>query len=424
MDNAQHVLTSIPVILEAVMDYLPILDLYRLQRVCKVWESCAKNKIAARERRPTTQLLTVTQRNDEEKFVSFKRGTRELLWKKNSEKYEQMREWKCNWMSLPQAGVCIYQTSLKKRAANFNADNILRYWLPPKSELLVLSTVGSVVCADPAYSADENMVEDVTEFYNFISFPSKPGSYSVEFLHLQAGHVENEHDNFIINAKRILDNPNTKLMFVCEEAYGNRTHPILHDNILVPAVRKGKVVIGSIFKGPIVFNADRRYADCKDKTSAQNVILMSFIGKNVLAASVLIDAKVDTTADFKTELEKLNSTVKEFSNNCREKCANRTTRGYCYACSSQTLAIMIACCARADGRDWYDHETPEGAERLQRNFEQDAFRSILPNIPLLGAYGLGELGASINLIGEKTGPVNCNDLLHGECTIFAVVVLR
>lgn len=423
MDPVSHVLTGVPVVYHRVFDYLSLMDLYRVKTVCKVWKKCAEYKIAVNEQCYKAQVLTFAKKTRKEAFVSFNRAGGISSWKKDSENFCKIQEWRNGWTSVPHSGICMSFWKNSSRNSFADTENMIRYWLPTNSRLLVLPCLEYTISVDNDATSYEN-VDDVDFVQNFISFPTKTDRHSVEFFHLGKSDAAEGLQQFKDDIIREANDPSTKFLFVCADF--DMSEAMVHglvDDVLPVAIEKGVVVLGCLFDKPVIYNPHQSNAKRGKRYKSESVVL-SFKGEGVRAASLLINFFVHTTVACKQRLEKLKNTVINFCKDCPNKCANRNIHGYCDSCSSQTIAFMVACVARCRCNVCYYDE--ENGDEIVRDFETRMFRSMIPNVPIIGTYGMGEIGYSMNLFGG--GPVDDDDdgdengyVIRSECTVFAVL---
>nr|XP_039265225.1 uncharacterized protein LOC120340897 [Styela clava] len=425
MEKVEYVLTNIPLVLERIFSFLSARDLLRLQSVCKSWKSCSADVLRGRKSVNQVEYITYVKNCDEDKqTVKFKRSNRQMTWKKNSSMYKEFSEWRNEWHCAPTAGISVSMSNDRIiNSFNYDHENMIRYWLPPANKLLTLRSVYSVVCVDSEKASIENIVDDISDVFNYISFPqSLSNLFSVNYFNLEEEHSSEDHDKFIQTVGDELEHCDTKLVFVSVVSKDSSLSP-LHKNILKPAACRGVVVIGCIFETLIIFNPDNGPANSTN--GIQDYVIVSFKGKNVRSASVLVGSHVDTIKELNACLETLQETVKSFGANCPNMCKFKNKFGHCASCNSQTLGFMVACCSRANPQEWYVEEDTDDFADVPRNLEQEAFRKMIPNVPLLGIYGMGEIGGFINLIGHQEKLFDQNsDLIKRESTVFAVVMLK
>ena len=120
-------------------------------------------------------------------------------------------------------------------------------------------------------------------------------------------------------------------------------------------------------------------------------------GKNVQAASVLLQRKVRSEKKLVAELEKLRQTGISRDN---------------------SFAFMFACCGR--GENHY---------RGRVGLEASTFVKMFPNTPLVGVFGNGELGVSyhpnftenVQETERVSRKLKAGEFLHSFTTIFVMV---
>lgn len=417
MDPVSHVLTCVPVVYHRVFDCLPLVDLYRAKMVCRAWKECAEYKIGIREQCYKAQVLTFAKKKHQDSFVSFNRTGGIASWKKDSESFRKMQEWRSAWSWIPYSGICMSFWQKGSKNCFVDAENMIRHWLPDNSKLLVLPCLEYTICVDNKSTVYE-MIEGLDFVQNFISFPPNSNRHSVEFLHLGKFNVEGDMKQFQDNVMKEVNDPNTKLILLCVdfELADGVMYSFIED-IISPVVAGNDVVLlGGLFDKPIIYNPKLPYAK-RGEANASEAVALSFKGENVRATSLLLDQFVQSTASYMEELEKLKDTVTDFCKACPEKCARRKVHGFCESCSSQMFAIMVACVARCDARGQYYDQDNE----VMRNYETSMFRSMIPNVPIIGTYGMGEIGFSKNLIDQVEFYDDDDQLIRNECTIFAVL---
>lgn len=379
-----------------------------MKAVCKAWKKCAEDKIAIREKHYRAQVLTFAKTNRRDNFVSFNRLGGIASWRKDSENFCKLQNWRNGWSAIPRSGICMSFWHKSSRHSYTNAEDMMRYWLPDDAKLLVLPCLEYTICVDNRTTSYE-MIDDLNFIQNFISFPPNNSRHSVEFLHLAESDKDESLQQFKGDIAKEVNDPNTKLLFVCVDINSPSLMRDLPEYMTSAVFEKDVAVVGCLFDKPIIYNPQ----PSNTKTGGQyksKAVVLSFKGEAVRATSLVIGDSVKSTDAYMQKLKQLQSTVADFCKNCNDNCANRNAQGFCDSCSAQTIAIMVACVGRCDSRDYYFDEQIE----VMRNFETSMFRSMIPNVPIIGTYGVGEIGIDRE--------VDVFDYpIKSESTIFGVV---
>lgn len=434
MDSAQYVLMCFPEILERVFHHLPVIDVLKMQSICKHWKEHSKRVLSLKDKNPYLDVFTSVQQWEDLSPVKFNSSTSPTLltWDKENSIYGDFVTWRDSWQGLPDIAICVCLGCdvSKKKKVHVEADKILRHWLPPFCQSLVLGSVISIVCSDKNLSDIECNVESLKRFYNIMSFPANPGSASIRILNLELS-KRSCKDSFLQSLREEISCPDLRMLLVFHKA--RLEVPEWFLNEITTAFQKNVVIAGCLVDDPIILNTGSRSESTVPRGTLkhrgiveQEAVVISFKGKNVHAASVIVGDNVDELTDLNSHLDRLKASVEKFKSSCLSKCKNRISSGYCKDCRSQTMGFMIACCSRASSLEWYGN-----TENCNYNEEQKAFRAKFPEIPLFGAFGMGEIGGCVNVNEESTykagsGAHNESDssLLKAESTIFAVIMLK
>lgn len=411
------------VLLEEILDYLTVLELLPMRLVCKCWQRKVDKVLEVKQKTFCTEIVSLcTKWENAESQTCSSRGN----WKidKGSEIHSSLCTWRQSWQTQPKLALCTCLCSdEKKLKKNFTSETcaLFQDWMPPDCLVLAVASIESVVCTESSKRSLERDVEEIVRFYNIMTLSDCPGRLSINVLNQPRRSKRDARVAFRDSVQAEIDDPDLKMLLIIQSVELHLdTGKTKMQKVLSDAINKNIVVIGSLYGDPIMLKSlIQPTGDGAGETSsaaptAQSMVIVSFKGADAKAASVLLDYCIDTKAMLYAELNRLKATLESFTSGCPEACKSRTPTGYCYSCRTQVLGFMIACCARCDGCLWFD-------DIEERNAEQEAFRSLLPNIPLLGTYGMGEIGESLNLVNMPKEHVS-RDLLKGESTIFSIIM--
>ncbi|XP_051898522.1 F-box only protein 22 [Pristis pectinata] len=388
--SGSSVLTNVAEVVEQILTFLPTKSLQRSASVCRLWRDCAR-RVLRRHRRLSwiaTKGHSYIDEDDDQHFllkkmiveleevyvlpevVLYMAGTDTFSIQSSSRRKKERRD---------------ESTSKSKDAeAATKFENLL----PAECKLLGVSCPGIVYT--PMGSGKQRPLEVEDGIAGFALLLPKIEGVTVKRFHLSNKDFNNNtFDQKKLQAAGLQDNPDLRIVIL----FGYNTYkPAAADfiqRLTGPFNVRNTIVVGGHVDR--VFSPSSESIDCRHM---YGIVGLSFSGRPIQAASVLLDEDVDTPKSVEAAMQRL-------------KAANIPEHN--------TVGFMFACIGR--GRNYYSK---------MENVEADAFRKQFPSIPLFGFFGNGEIGCDRIVtenfsLRECSTSSECDELIHGYTTVMVLV---
>nr|XP_039263803.1 uncharacterized protein LOC120339691 [Styela clava]XP_039263804.1 uncharacterized protein LOC120339691 [Styela clava]XP_039263805.1 uncharacterized protein LOC120339691 [Styela clava]XP_039263806.1 uncharacterized protein LOC120339691 [Styela clava] len=403
MDFSPNAALSIPCVVVHIFSYLPIRDLVKQQRVCKLWKQCSEQILFERSQFGKIEILTlikIQQRyNSEDEYEDWSSNTGDDFFK------DDFMRWREKWRIIPSLLMCA------SYLPDSSALKLEKQWLPKNCIALVFETAGTI-CIDGEKSQIEDDLDivDVSTSHNLIALAN---DIQTNVLYLKTGGGKESRDLFLSKFKTILTNEATKFVLVIASSRFENLKTL--ENDINSATEKGIVILGCS-------SCESLLLLCPDEHVKTDIIAVSLEGSSIKAASTYISendiGEELTVTKLYDCILSLKNVIDKFFESCPAHVNNLDELGFCKLCHSQTIGFIIM--TPRSKQEWYE-EYDENPRPICFNQEQDAFRAIFPNVPLFGSYGEGIIGGSINIPNAKNHSIFTDPEVFAMC--FGVLVL-
>lgn len=386
---AFETVASSPLILDNIFMSINLFDLYKARCVCKMWKAAADAEI--RKRRITSKVdcttisLPVDKERDQVDTVK--------LFKKKFD------AWKQSWESSPTVlMVSLSFTFEFEMKAN---------WVPDDCTCVAIES--SPVCVDGVHIETEDDGQDDFESCNLVAFHSL-GKASVI-----ASMSSHDTKGFFSDLHNALVQPTLKFLIVF--VHHDELDQLLEkaDKAVDAASKRGVVILCyASYTCPMVANFQGH------QNLSSGLVAVGFKGEDILATSLFSAECGECSINELVGIwKKIDFARKRFVETCPNHEMNGT--GYCVNCKSQTLGFLMSPSHHLQyGYEQYDDDI----RPLCFNQEQDAFRFVIHNVPLVG--WLGDQFITCSNVNVDAKPIETKVLhpVDDVNFIFALLVLR
>ncbi|XP_078285856.1 F-box only protein 22 [Rhinoraja longicauda] len=386
------VLSTVAEVVEQIFFCLPTKSLQRSASVCRLWSDCAR-RVLRRHRR----LSWITTKGHT--YVDEEHG-QHFLVKKMMEELEEV--FVLPEIVLYMAGTdtfCVQSSSRRRKGRrgesamkSKDAEVATRFekLLPVDCKLLGVSCPGIVYT--PMGDGKQRPLEMEDGIAGFALLLPKIEGVTVKCFHLSNKDLKNNTlDQRKLQAAGLHDNPDLRTVLL----FGYNTYkPPAADfiqQLTKPINVRNTIVVGGL--------VDRVFSPSSESIDARHMygtVGLSFSGKQIQAASILLDEDMVSPENVEAAMKRL-------------KAANIPEHN--------TVGFMFACIGR--GQNYYS---------MMENVEADAFRKQFPNTPLFGFFGNGEIGCD-RIVTENFSLRECScsleydELIHGYTTVMVLLHL-
>lgn len=387
--RALEVIASSPLILDNIFMWMDLFSLYRVRRVCKTWKSAIDAEITKRRTTSKVDCVTICVLSEEEQSVEddvkiFK---------------EKIDVWKRSWEATPT--VLLVSPSCSFDLATQMTDNCF------PDDCICVAIDGAQVCVDGKHTETEGYYNNTLLCCNLVAF------HSVDKVSVLASKSKGDED-FFKDLHDILVDPALKLLVML--MHHGEIGQLLEksDKVVEEAAKRGVVVLCYACDYSMVTNFRGH------KNLASGLVAVSFKGQDISAASLFVAAAAGGGIKELVEYwEKIECARKMFVQSCADH--KMSSMGFCLNCKSQTLGFLLS----PTQHPQYGYEEEDDDPRpVCCNQEQDAFRFILPNIPLIG--WLGDYFNTSSNVNVDAEPIKTDVLrpVDDSNFVFALLVLR
>ncbi|XP_032870929.1 F-box only protein 22 [Amblyraja radiata] len=386
------VLSTVAEVVEQILFCLPTKSLQRSASVCRLWSDCAR-RVLRRHRR----LSWITTKGHA--YADGEHG-QHFLVNKMIEELEEVYVLPETVLYMAGTDTFCVQSSSRWRKErrdesamkSKDAEVATKFekLLPMNCKLLGISCPGIVYT--PMGNGKQRPLEVEDGIAGFALLLPKIEGVTIRCFHLSNKDLKNNtFDQRKLQAAGLLDNPDLRTVLLF--GYNTYKPPAVDfiQRLTKPINGRNTIVVGGY--GDRVFSPSSESIDARHM---YGTVGLSFSGKPIQAASILLDEDVVTPESVETAMKRL-------------KAANIPEHN--------TVGFMCACIGR--GQNYYS---------MMENVEADAFRKQFPNIPLFGFFGNGEIGCDRIVtdnfsLRECSSSLEYDELIHSYTTVMVLLHL-
>ncbi|XP_069758652.1 F-box only protein 22-like [Narcine bancroftii] len=384
------VLSNVAEVVELILGFLPTKSLQRSAGVCRLWRDCARRVLRTHQRLSWIATKGHEYEDDDQHF----------LVKKMIVELEEVYVLPAVVLYMAGTDTFNLQTSSRrkkvrrnessKKTNNAEAGTKFERLLPAECKLLGLGCPGIVYT--PMGSAKQRPLEVEDGNAGFALLLPKIEGVTVKCFHLSnKDYKRNTFDQKKLQAAGLQGNPDLRIVLL----FGYNTYkPAAAD--FIQRLTRPFNVRNTIVAGGHIEQVFSPSSESIDSRYMYGIVGLSFSGRAIQAASVLLGEGVETPESVEAALQRLKAAGIPEHN---------------------TVGFMFACVGR--GRSRYSK---------MENVEADAFRKQFPSVPLFGFFGNGEIGCD-RIMTEHFSLRECStclehyELIHSYTTVMVLIHL-